>query len=57
MYNNEVFTIVETHEFLAQAKKVCSDDEREDFIDWIASNPMSGDVIPGADGARNSSPQ
>ena len=52
MYNNKVFTVVETHEFLAQAKKVWSDDEREDFIDWIAGNPMSGDVIAGADGAR-----
>jgi mRNA-degrading endonuclease RelE of RelBE toxin-antitoxin system len=23
-----------------------------DFIDWIAENPLSGDVIPGAQGAR-----
>ena len=22
------------------------------FIDWIAENPLAGDVIPGADGAR-----
>ena len=22
------------------------------FIDWIAVNPLAGDVIPGADGAR-----
>ncbi|WP_411801139.1 hypothetical protein [Acidithiobacillus ferriphilus] len=22
------------------------------FIDWIAANPLVGDVIPGADGAR-----
>lgn len=22
------------------------------FIDWIAANPLTGDVIPGADGAR-----
>jgi len=22
------------------------------FIDWIASNPLAGDVIPGANGAR-----
>lgn len=22
------------------------------FIDWIASNPLAGDVIPGAEGAR-----
>ncbi len=29
-----------------------TDEERESFIDWIASNPEAGDVIPGADGAR-----
>ena len=23
-----------------------------DFIDWIAENPLSGNVIPGAQGAR-----
>ncbi|MDG9881278.1 type II toxin-antitoxin system RelE/ParE family toxin [Pseudomonas sp. GD04058] len=22
------------------------------FIDWIALNPLAGDVVPGADGAR-----
>ncbi len=27
-------------------------DEREAFIDFIASSPDAGDVIPGADGAR-----
>lgn len=27
---------------------VWSDSEREEFIDWIAENPLSGVVIPGA---------
>ena len=45
-------TVVETAEFRKQAKAIWSDAEREAFIDWIAANPGSGDVIAGADGAR-----
>lgn len=29
-----------------------SEEERLAFIDWIAANPLVGDVILGADGAR-----
>lgn len=28
------------------------DTEREEFIDWIADNPLAGDVIPRAGGLR-----
>ena len=52
MYNNLMLTVVETHEFSAQAKKIWSDSERDEFIEWIASHPLLGDLIPGADGAR-----
>lgn len=45
-------TVIETPTFQKQAEKIWSDDERLDFIDWIAQNPLAGDVIPGADGAR-----
>ncbi len=34
------------------ASDVWSTKERHAFIDWIASNPEAGDVVPGADGAR-----
>ena len=47
-----MYTVVETNDFQTQARKVWSDDELCDFIDWIAENPLTGDVIPGADGAR-----
>lgn len=47
-----MYTVTETQEFQAQARKVWSDDELYAFIDWIAENPLAGDVIPGADGAR-----
>ena len=45
-------TIIETPTFQKQAEKIWADDERLDFIAWIAQNPLAGDVIPGADGAR-----
>lgn len=35
-----------------QAAKLWTDDQRLDFIQWLAANPEAGDVIPGADGAR-----
>jgi len=47
-----MYTVVETREFQKQAAKVWSDDERMEFVSWIAENPLAGDVIPGADGAR-----
>lgn len=45
-------TVIETPTFQKQAEKIWSEDERLAFIDWIARNPLAGDVIPGADGAR-----
>lgn len=45
-------TVIETPTFQKQAEKLWSESERLAFIDWIAANPMAGDVIPGADGAR-----
>lgn len=31
---------------------ILTDGERTEFIDWIAENPLTGDVIPGAGGLR-----
>lgn len=45
-------TVIETPTFQKQAADVWADGEREAFIDWIAENPDSGDVIKDADGAR-----
>lgn len=45
-------TVIETPTFQKNASKIWSDEERVAFIDWIAVNPLSGDVIPGAEGAR-----
>lgn len=45
-------TVIESPTFQKQAEKIWSDDERLEFIDWIARNPLAGDVIPNAEGAR-----
>lgn len=45
-------TVVETPTFQKQVEKIWSESERMDFIDWIAENPLGGDVIPDAQGAR-----
>ena len=44
-------TVIETPTFQKQAEKLWLEEERLAFIDWIAANPLAGDVIPGADGA------
>ena len=45
-------TVIETLTFQKQAAEIWHEEERHAFIDWIAENLDSGDVIPGADGAR-----
>jgi mRNA-degrading endonuclease RelE of RelBE toxin-antitoxin system len=47
-----VRTIIETPTFQKQSDKLWTQEERLAFIDWIAANPLAGNVIPGADGAR-----
>jgi len=45
-------TVIETPTLQKQAEHIWSEEERLAFIDWISANPLAGDVIPGADGAR-----
>jgi len=47
-----MLTVIETPIFQKQAAKIWSESERMAFIDWIADNPLAGDVIPGADDVR-----
>ncbi len=47
-----VLTVVETPTFAKQADVYWETSEREEFIDWIARNHDSGDVIPGSGGCR-----
>ena len=45
-------TVIETATFIKQANKVWSIEERENFVDYIAANPLVGDVIKGTNGVR-----
>ena len=47
-----LITVVETSGFVRQAGTVWSDNERQEFVDHIARNPIAGDVIPGTGGIR-----
>ena len=44
--------MIETPTFQKQADAICTTQEREAFIDFIAENPDVGDVISGAEGPR-----
>ena len=39
-----MFTVIETPEFIVWSAKVWSDDERAEFIGWIAENTEAGDL-------------
>lgn len=46
-------TVIETAGFLKDARVVgLSDDEREEIVDFISENPLTGVGIPGTGGAR-----
>ena len=38
-----MFTVIETSVFIKYAKQIWSEDERLEFINWIALNPLAGD--------------
>ena len=44
--------VVETPEFLTGAKHVLNESERVALIDFLAQNPMAGDLMQGTGGAR-----
>lgn len=47
-----MYTIIETEIFKHYAESIWRDDERQEFITWLAANPLAGDVIPGCGGLR-----
>lgn len=48
----KLLTVVELSTFLRSAAKVWADEERADFVDYMAANPDAGDVIPDTGGLR-----
>lgn len=51
-YNSLMRTVAETEIFQRYAAEVWKDDERDQFINWIAANPESGAIITGSGGCR-----
>ena len=51
-YNRAMQTVAETEIFQRYAATIWTDAERIEFINWIAGNPLAGDVIPGSGGCR-----
>lgn len=47
-----MYTIVETPQFVRQVDDIWTDDERLKFFEFLAQNPLKGDVIPNAKGLR-----
>lgn len=47
-----LYTVCETAVFCQKAEEIWTEAEREQFIVWIAANPLSGDVVPGTGGLR-----
>ena len=47
-----MLTVIESPVFIEWSAKVCSDDERSEFIDWISENALAGDVIPSTSSLR-----
>ena len=45
-------TVAETAIFVRYAAQIWSDEERQEFINFIALNPAAGAVIPGTGGCR-----
>lgn len=45
-------TVIETPEFIDKAKNCMDDEVRTEFIDYIAANPLAGDLISSTGGAR-----
>lgn len=45
-------TVIETPEFIKQAKTCMDEKSKASFIDFIARNPLSGEIIHGTGGAR-----
>lgn len=47
-----MLTVIETPIFQRMVADVLGDADRQLLIQWIAGNPLAGDVIPGVDGLR-----
>lgn len=52
MSDQRLQVVVETPEFIRQAKSCMDDDAKNSFIEFIAKSPLVGDLMSGTGGAR-----
>lgn len=50
--NSPLFTVIETPTFSRLWPDYWEEDERGEFVSWLANNPQAGDVIRGSGGCR-----
>lgn len=51
-YDAAMYSIIETPTFKSDADRWWTEDERLEFITWLAANPDAGEVIRGSGGCR-----
>jgi hypothetical protein len=47
-----MITVAETSEFVKKARKLLSDEERQELVSYLSSHPSDGDIIEGTGGIR-----
>jgi hypothetical protein len=45
-------SVVETPEFLAATRRIMDEEERGLLVDYLARNPLAGDIVQGTGGVR-----
>src|SRR6266700_4162576 len=45
-------SVVETPEFLAETRSLMDDEDRELLVEYLAYNPIAGDLVAGTGGVR-----
>jgi len=47
-----MITVVETSQFVKRSARVWTEEERDEFVDYIARNPEAGVIVAGTGGIR-----
>ena len=45
-------TVIETPEFLSATRRLLTEEERAELVEYLARNPAAGELIPGTGGVR-----
>ena len=47
-----MITVAETSEFARKARKLLSDEERQELVSYLSAHPSDGDILEGTGGIR-----